>query len=76
MQILRCQDAWRLTFQTYLQFGNIGFLHEVLMNHICRLSRVNEKEQKMSRIKNLAEELYGEDWSEVLEDLENGGQDH
>ena len=55
---------------------NIGFLHEVLMNHICRLSRVNEKEQKMSRIKNLAEELYGEDWSEVLEDLENGGQDH
>ena len=46
------------------------------MNHICRLSRVNEKEQKMSRIKNLAEELYGEDWSEVLEDLENGGQDH
>lgn len=30
----------------------------------------------MSRIKQLAEDLYGEDWSEVLEDLENGGQNH
>ena len=36
------------------------------------LRRVNEEKDKMSKIKQLAEDLYGDDWVLVLEDKEHG----
>lgn len=36
------------------------------------LRRVNEEKDKMSKIKQLAEDMFGDDWVHVLEDKEHG----